>query len=280
VWLIDKRRNKSCVIVWLMRAPSARAFDQQRMAKKMKPSLVDFTVDHSAASLAESWLENMKSSEGISHSEDAEISNETKQPRPARMGLGAKFCPHPKSQSEKAVSESLGNIKKRSVPDLIFRSKSRVESDDDEEKESRTKIIKQKVPTQVCKVPDEMQKSNSADKDESMGNNENGEKKKKKKNKKDNLQSSGTDKTVPIDESLDTHIINEGIGIDNEGHTARSTSLVNTVGISAIRAEELSRRPPRRRRIQGKKTRSKQKNIRKDNRPDHLKPGFQCPPTL
>ena len=149
------------------------------MAKKIKTSTVDFTVDHSAASLAESWLENMKSSEGVSHSEDADVSNEIKQPRPARMGLGAKFCPHPKSQSEKAVSESLGKIKKRSVPDFIFRSKSRLESDEDEENESRTKIIKQKVvPTDMS---DEKRKGGS---NKTSIEDVKGEKKKMKKEKK------------------------------------------------------------------------------------------------
>lgn len=263
--LIDKRRNRS--------GTSYDRHDQHvKMVKKLKTGNVDFTVDHSAASLAESWLDTMKLSPDNTVKENSEDLGEIKQPRPARMGLGAKFCPHPKSQSEKAVSESLAKIKKRAPADYIFRSKTRDESDDDE-RESRTKIIKPKVPS--AQPGSSKLSADINAQDVLIVKTAKGKKKRKKK-----IQAE-TEETHPtINNGTSDQLANGDIAEGNDTDPAASTSLVNTVGISAIRAEELSRRPPRRRRIKGKKTRSKQKNIRRDKRPDHLKPGFQCPPVL
>ena len=235
----------------------------KKMGKRSR-STTELTVDNSAAFLADSWLEGMGSSKKETEDELGTDSSEKlalNQPRPPRLGLGAKFCPHTKSLSEKAVSDSLIKSKQKTASDFIFRAKSRADSDD--ENESRTKIIrKQKVlPNDGL---DEVRKSNSATEEINLT-----AKKKTKKKKKKHEECS--EEIVPSTIEMPQ---------DAKDDDDAARSIVNTIGISAIRAEELARRPPRRRRIKGKKTRSKQKNLKKDNRPEHLKPGFQKPPDL
>jgi hypothetical protein len=239
------------------------------MVKKSKTAVVDFTVDHSAASLAESWLDGMVKRDSGDQTADTVLPDEEamQQPRPARMGLGAKFVPHSKLQSGKAVSECLDKNKKRSVPDVIFRAKALADSDD--ENESRTKTIKK---SKITVSKPEMTKKQICE--EAKGKIEHdvyseNEKKKKKKKKE----------VSPVEVEVEVELDNAGPGKEVKTES-KDTGLVNTTNISAARAEELACRPPRRRRIKGKKTRSKQKNIRRDNRPEHLKPGFQNPPSL
>ncbi len=236
-----------------------------KMAKKSKIDGVDFTVDHSAASLAESWLDEMIKSDQTTEDAETPQDQSIKQPRPSRMGLGAKYVPHSKLQSGKAVSDCLAKNKKRSAPDVIFRSKALAESDD--ENESRTKTIQKKSKTNISQ-PEKSKKQLEVVEKINFNSGVKEKKCKKKKVEKEAL---------PVEVDHDT----AGSGnVDEALIKSKITDLVNTTNISAERAEELACRPPRRRRIKGKKTRSKQKNIRKDNRPEHLKPGFQNPPTL
>ncbi len=232
--------------------------------------MVDFTVDHSAASLAESWLDGMVNSGSGHQTEDAVIAEENanKQPRPARMGLGAKFVPHSKIQSGKAFSECLDKNKKRSVPDVIFRAKTHADSDD--ENESRTKTFKKSKITAA--QPETIKKEVAVEKGDKVEYGVKTDVKQKKKKKKEKEE-----EISPVEVEQVTAVKGNAAEQRSESKTS---GLVNTTNISAARAEELACRPPRRRRIKGKKTRSKQKNIRKDNRPEHLKPGFQNPPTV